>query len=65
MSDAKPPVVQTPPPKSNTTLIVAIVLGVVAVPVLLVCAGILVGLLLPAVQAGREAARRTQCRASA
>lgn len=61
MSDVNPPVVQPPPQKSNTGLIIAIVLGVVAVPVLLVCAGILVGLLLPAVQAGREASRRMQC----
>lgn len=49
-----------PPQKSNTGLILLII-GLVAIPVLLVCGGILVALLLPAVQAGREAARRVQC----
>lgn len=62
MSDVNPPVVPTPPPqKSNTGLIIAIVVGLVAIPVLLMCVGIMVGLLLPAVQASREAARRMQC----
>ncbi len=50
-----------PPRKSNTGIIVAIVVAVVAVPVLLACAGVLVALLLPAVQASREAARRMSC----
>lgn len=38
-----------------------LIVGVVAVVVLFVCGGVLVALLLPAVQAAREAARRTQC----
>ncbi len=43
--------------KSNTVLVVAIVLGVMCV-----CGGgVMVALLLPAVQAAREAARRMQC----
>ena len=52
-----PPRVQKP----NNGLIIAIVLAVVAVPVMFICAGVLVGLLLPAVQASREAARRMTC----
>ena len=55
------PPMQPPVQKKNTGLIIAIVIGVVAVPVLLICMGILVALLLPAVQASREAARRMQC----
>lgn len=49
----------TAPRKSSGVPVVAI-LGV-AVVGLLFCGGILVALLLPAVQAAREAARRTQC----
>ncbi len=49
-----------PPQKSNTGLILLII-GLVSIPVLLACAGILVALLLPAVQASREAARRMSC----
>lgn len=48
-------------PKKNTGLIIALVIALVAIPVLLICTGILVALLLPAVQAGREAARRVAC----
>ena len=48
------------PPKSSTgtvVLIVALILGIGCLPV----TGILVALLLPAVQAAREAARRVSC----
>ncbi|WP_442511008.1 DUF1559 domain-containing protein [Novipirellula sp. SH528] len=52
-----------PPGKSDgksTMVIVGVVLAV-ALAVMLVCGGILVALMLPAVQAAREAARRMQC----
>ncbi len=45
----------------STGSVVAIVLGVACVG-LIMCSGILVALLLPAVQQAREAARRTQCK---
>lgn len=51
-----------PPPTSSsrgTTTLVAVLCG--AVIMFLVCGGILAALLLPAVQAAREAARRSQC----
>ena len=54
---AQPP--QPPERKSNTMTILAIVLGVVLV-FMLVCGGVLVALLLPAVQSARHAARRMQ-----
>ncbi|MHB8897333.1 MAG: DUF1559 family PulG-like putative transporter [Thermoguttaceae bacterium] len=49
-----------PPQQASTGAGIGLVIGLVAV-VVLVCGGGLVALLLPAVQAAREAARRTQC----
>jgi prepilin-type processing-associated H-X9-DG protein len=49
-----------PPQRSSSGLGIGLVLAIVAA-VVLVCGGGLVALLLPAVQAGREAARRAQC----
>jgi prepilin-type processing-associated H-X9-DG protein len=50
-----------PARKSTSTLVVLIIVAACSIPVLLACAGILVALLLPAVQAAREAARRAAC----
>ncbi|MBB3204289.1 prepilin-type processing-associated H-X9-DG protein [Rhodopirellula rubra] len=47
----------TPPPKKNRTLLIVALIAVATLPVMCVCAG----LLLPAVQAAREAARRMSC----
>jgi prepilin-type processing-associated H-X9-DG protein len=55
------PLAAAPPQKSSSTawVVVLVVLGVLGM--LVVCGGILAALLLPAVQAAREAARRAQC----
>ena len=51
-----------PPPKPGLGVGLTLLIGLaVAVPVLLVCGGILLALLLPAVSAPREAARRAAC----
>ena len=42
-------------------LLVVVIGAAIAIPVMLACGGILIALLLPAVQAAREAARRQQC----
>ncbi len=55
-----PPAPPAPPRKSNAWVIVLVVVIAGAV-VLFSCGGILVALLLPAVQSAREAARRAQC----
>lgn len=71
-SDPEPPIPQgenpfgtpspatnaTQPPKSNTAMIL-IICGVMGM-VMLMCGGVMIALLLPAVQAAREAARRMQ-----
>ncbi|EMI54695.1 DUF1559 domain-containing protein [Rhodopirellula sallentina] len=46
-----------PPPKKNQTLLIVALIAVATLPVMCVCAG----LLLPAVSAAREAARRMSC----
>jgi len=51
-----------PPSKSSgNKWLVPVVIVVASVGPLLICGGVLVALLLPAVQSAREAARRTQC----
>ncbi|QDS96415.1 hypothetical protein FF011L_52250 [Roseimaritima multifibrata] len=45
----------------NGLIIGCLIAAGVAIPVLLICGGVLVALLLPAVSASREAARRMQC----
>jgi type II secretory pathway pseudopilin PulG len=50
-------------PATSSAPMIAIILGVVCV-VLLVCGGLLALLLLPAVQAAREAGRKTMCRSN-
>lgn len=51
---------QAPPQKSRGWLVALGILGAVGM-VVLVCGGILAGLMFPAVQSAREAARRAQC----
>ncbi len=54
------PVAAAAPQRSSATpIVIAVLAGVLVVA--LVCGGILLALLLPAVQAAREAARRAQC----
>jgi len=55
------PPAYSPPPRSSSGAPVLVVVLIAAVGVFVVCSGILAALLLPAVQAAREAARRTQC----
>ncbi len=59
-----PPMQYPAPPRGSGSgggMTILIVVAVVAIPMILLCMGVLVGLLLPAVQAAREAARRMQC----
>lgn len=58
---SQPFVAAPPPPRSSSSAPVLVIVLVCVVLGLLFCGGILVALLLPAVQAAREAARRTQC----
>jgi prepilin-type processing-associated H-X9-DG protein len=62
MSDATP-IEPLPEPRkrSNTALIVVLVVAIVAFVGFIMCSGIMVALLLPAIQAAREAARRNAC----
>ena len=55
------PAAYSPPPRSASGAPVLVVVLIAAVGVFFVCGGILVALLLPAVQAAREAARRAHC----
>ncbi len=50
-----------PPPKRSSGPATLVIILVAALGIFVVCGGILAALLLPAVQAAREAARRTQC----
>lgn len=67
MSNANPydqpsgPMMEQPAAKKNGWLFGCLIAAAVGIPIMLVCAGILTALMLPAVQAAREAARRMQC----
>jgi hypothetical protein len=56
-----PDVCAQPGKRSNWPLILIVVAVPVALLVLICCCGVLLGLLLPAVQSARETARRMQC----
>ncbi|NUQ63252.1 MAG: DUF1559 domain-containing protein [Pirellulales bacterium] len=53
--------VYAPPPKRTSGPAVLVIVLVAALGIVVVCGGIMAALLLPAVQAAREAARRSQC----
>jgi hypothetical protein len=55
------PPAAAPSPKSSSSPVIIIVVVIVCVIALCLCAGIVPALLLPAIQASREAARRSQC----
>jgi prepilin-type processing-associated H-X9-DG protein len=57
----QPPQLGAPPSRKNSGLVIGLIAAAVAIPMLLICMGVLVALLLPAVQAAREAARRVKC----
>jgi hypothetical protein len=50
-----------PKPSSSGGWSIALIVAAAGILPLLMCSGVLVALLLPAIQAAREAARRTQC----
>jgi hypothetical protein len=58
---APPDGVGQPPKRGLSGWVTCLIVVAAAIPVLVVCGGILLALLLPAVQAAREAARRMQC----
>ena len=61
MSYYAPPPSSQAGPKSTSWLPILVVILVVALFVMIACSGIMVALLLPAVQSAREAARRASC----
>ncbi len=52
---------QFPPKKPRSTASTILIILAISIPVILFCGGMLTSLLLPAVQAGRAAARRANC----